>query len=175
MNRFQLVILFICSISTIANSQNVDNAVFKEIRNLINPKVHVKRTPNLDAAAKFHAEYLILHATTGHLQIDSPNTKTPMRRAEKFGDFGMGVYEVCWAGTNKYNNLPKTAKEAIEYFKISEKHWDIMTRSMSERDSVRFGYSLINNNKWCACVIIYSTGPQVKLDSNGFNINNSYK
>ena len=171
MNRFQFVLFFILSIPTIVNSQDGYDDVFKEIRSLINPKVHVKRTRNLDAAAKFHAEYLILHAAIGHLQIDSPNTKTPMRRAEKFGDFGMGVYEVCWAGTNKYNNLPKTAKEAIEYFKISEKHWDIMTRAMSERDSVRFGYSLVNNNNWCACVIIYSTGPQVIDNSNEFKKN----
>jgi hypothetical protein len=28
---------------------------------------------------------------------------------------------------------------------------------------------------WAACVIIYSTGPQVKLDSNGFRITDNKK
>jgi hypothetical protein len=175
MLRLILLIVFYMSFSHIALSQVQKDSVFFIIRNLINSKVHVTRTQNLDAAAKFHAEYLVLHKASGHLQVDSPNTKTPMRRAEKFGDYGLGVYEVCWSGTMKYKNLPNTPKDAIMYFKISDKHWDIMTRAMSERDTVRFGYSLTMDKDWAACVIIYSTGPQVKLDSNGFRITDNKK
>jgi hypothetical protein len=83
-----------------------------------------------------------------------------MRRAEKFGDNGLGIYEVCWAGTPRYGNSPKTPREDIEYFRSSDKHWDIMTRAVSQFTEIRFGYSRIETKDWSVCVIIYSTGPE---------------
>ena len=36
-----------------------------------------------------------------------------------------------------------------------------MTRAVSQFTEIRFGYSLIETKEWSACVIIYSTGPEV--------------
>jgi hypothetical protein len=83
-----------------------------------------------------------------------------MSRAEKFGDQGLGIYEVCWAGTPQYGNLPASTKAAIHYFKLSDAHWDIMTRAVSQFTEIRFGYSRIETKDWSVCVIIYSTGPE---------------
>jgi len=157
----RLIILGALLISISANAQVAKDSVYLLIRSLISPATNVVRTANLDSAAAFHARYLISNKTSGHLEPDSPTTYTPMRRAEKFGDWGMGVYEVCWTGMPGYN-MPTSIKGSIDLFKISEKHWYIMTTAMSNRTDVRFGYSFIQGKDWVACVIIYSCGPQVK-------------
>lgn len=136
------------------------DSVYFVIRELVAPSTKITRTSKLDSAAAFHANYLIAGKKTGHYEEDQPLTKTPMRRAEKFGDEGLGIYEVCWAGTTKYSSQPKSVREAIHYFKISDKHWDIMTRAVSQFSEIRFGYSRIESKDWSVCVIIYSTGPE---------------
>jgi hypothetical protein len=156
----QLIIIIFFAISPIVNAQIKVDSVYTVIRELVAPSTKVTRTPNLDSAAAFHARYLIADKKTGHYQEDCPLTKTPMRRAEKFGDNGLSIYEVCWAGTPKYGNSPKTPREGIEYFRTSDKHWDIMTRVVSQFTEIRFGYSRIETKDWSVCVIIYSTGPE---------------
>jgi hypothetical protein len=42
---------------------------------------------------------LIDHKQVGHTEDDLPALKTPMLRAEKYGDKGRAFYEVCWSGT----------------------------------------------------------------------------
>jgi len=159
----RLIILGALLISISANAQVAKDSVYLLIRSLISPATNVVRTANLDSAAAFHARYLISNKTSGHLEPDSPTTYTPMRRAEKFGDWGIGVYEVCWTGNPDYN-LPTSIKGSIDLFKISEKHWYIMTEGVSDQSKVRFGYSFIQGKDWVACVIIYSVGPQVKYN-----------
>jgi hypothetical protein len=136
------------------------DSVYLVIRELVAPSTRITRTSKLDSAAAFHANYLIAGKKTGHYEEDQPLTKTPMRRAEKFGDGGLGIYEVCWAGATKYNSQPNSVKGAIHYFKFSDKHWDIMTRGVSQFSEIRFGYSRIESKDWSVCVIIYSTGPE---------------
>ena len=107
-----------------------------------------------------HARYLVNHHKTGHLEEDQAHLKTPMKRAEHFGDTGMGVYEVCWAGPS---NDKKSIEASIYYFKTSPMHWYIMTEALSRFDKVRFGFAKLLSNSWNTCVIIYSVG------SVGFN------
>lgn len=156
----KLIILIFIVTSSIANAQIQRDSVYTVVRGLISPTTKVTRTSALDSAAALHAQYLVLNKKSGHYEEDRPQTKTPMRRAEKFGDDGLGIYEVCWAGTPAYENLPNTTSEAIYYFKLSQSHWDIMTRGVSQFTEVRFGYSRIETKDWSVCVIIYSTGPE---------------
>ena len=154
----KLLIIAIFAFGFIAPAQKNNDSVYTVIRQLISSSTKLTRTSRLDSAAAFHANYLITGKKICHYEDDRPLTRTPMKRAKKFGDMGQGIYEVCWAGTPKYENIPKTTREAIHYFKISDKHWDIMTRAMSQYDQVRFGYSRIETEGWSVCVIIFSTG-----------------
>lgn len=156
----KLIIIALFTFGQLANAQIANDSVYSVIRELISPSTKVTRTANLDSAAALHARYLIAGKKTGHYEEDCPQTKTPMRRAEKFGDNGLGIYEVCWAGTPKYGVLPKTTREAVYYFTVSQAHWDIMTKGVSQFTEVRFGYSRIETKDWSVCVIIYSTGPE---------------
>ena len=156
----KLLIIGIFAISPLAKAQVKTDSVYTVIRELVAPSTKITRSANLDSAAAFHANYLISGKKTGHYEEECPLTKTPMRRAEKFGDEGLGIYEVCWAGTPKYGNLPASVRSAIYYFKLSDKHWDIMTKSVSQFTEIRFGYSRIETKDWSVCVIIYSTGPE---------------
>lgn len=157
----KLLIIGIFAISHIVNAQIKVDSAYAVIRELVAGSTKVTRTPNLDSAAAFHATYLIAGKKTSHYEEEWPLTKTPMCRAKKFGDNGLGtIYEVCWAGTPKHNNSIKTTREAIEYFRASDKHWDIMTRAVSQFTEIRFGYSRIETKDWSVCVIIYSTGPE---------------
>lgn len=153
---FMFLILNYCVLA-----QHPKDSVFYLLKALINPTVIVNRTPNLDSAAAYHAKYLISKSTSGHFEPEFPATYSPMKRAEKFGDWGMGVYEVCWSGMPG-NQIPNSVMGSIQLFKTSEKHWHIMTEAMSNRTVVRFGYSFIRSPNWVACVIIYSTGPEIK-------------
>lgn len=159
MKNIIFFILIILSQSTFSIVKN--DSVYTIIRSLVKPSTRVIRTAKLDSAAALHAKYLIAKHGTGHYEEDRPLTKTPMKRAEKYGDNGLGIYEVCWAGNPNYFRSSISTKAAIDYFKRSEKHWDIMTRGVSQFTEIRFGYSLIETKEWCACVIIYSTGPEV--------------
>ena len=152
------LIIIALSQSTFSNVKN--DSVYTIIRDLVKPTTKVIRTVKLDSAAAFHSKYLVAKHGTGHDEEDRPLTKTPMKRAEKFGDNGLGIYEVCWAGNPNYFRSSVSTKAAIDYFKRSEKHWDIMTRGVSQFSEIRFGYSLIETKEWSACVIIYSTGPE---------------
>jgi hypothetical protein len=156
----KLIIIGIFALSPLAKAQVKTDSVYTVIRELVAPTTNVTRTAKLDSAAAFHANYLIAGKKTGHYEEDRPSTKTPMRRAEKFGDQGLGIYEVCWAGTPRYGNLPASTKDAIYYFKLSDAHWDIMTQAVSQFTEIRFGYSRIETKDWSVCVIIYSTGPE---------------
>jgi len=156
----KLLIIGIFAISPLAKAQVKTDSVYTVIRELVAPTTKITRTAKLDSAAAFHANYLIAGKKTGHYEEEYPLTKTPMRRAEKFGDEGLGIYEVCWAGTPKYGGLPASSREAIYYFKISKAHWDIMTSAVSQFTEIRFGYSRIETKDWSVCVIIYSTGPE---------------
>lgn len=156
----KLLIIAFIAISPFAKAQVKIDSVYSVIRGLVNPSTKVTRTAQLDSAAALHAKYLIAGKKTGHYEEEYPLTRTPMKRAEKFGDEGLGIYEVCWAGTPEYGNLPTSVKAAIYYFKSSEKHWDIMTRAVSQYNEIRFGYSRIETKDWSVCVIIYSTGPE---------------
>jgi hypothetical protein len=155
----KLLIIGIFAVSPLAKAQVKTDSVYTVIRELVAPTTKVIRTAALDSAATFHARYLIAGKTVGHYQDGLPLTKTPMLRAQTFGDDGLRIYEVCWAGTPKYGTLPKTHREAIEYFKTSDKHWDIMTRAVSQFTEIRFGYSRIETSDWSVCVIVYSTDP----------------
>lgn len=150
------LIIIALSQSTFSNVKN--DSVYTIIRGLVKSTTKVIRTAKLDSAA-FHAKYLIAGKKTGHYEEEYPLTRTPMKRAEKFGDEGLGIYEVCWAGTPGY--LPSSVKADIYYFKTSDKHWYIMTSAVSEFTEIRFGYSRIETKDWSVCVIIYSTGPEV--------------
>jgi hypothetical protein len=156
----KLIIIGILALSPLAKAQVKTDSVYTVIRELVAPNTKVTRTAKLDSAAAFHANYLIAGKKTGHYEEDRPSTRTPMSRAEKFGDQGLGIYEVCWAGTPQYGNLPASTKAAIHYFKLSDAHWDIMTRAVSQFTEIRFGYSRIETKDWSVCVIIYSTGPE---------------
>jgi hypothetical protein len=156
----KLIIIGLFAISPFANAQVKTDSVYTIIRGLVKPSTKVTRTANLDSAATLHAKYLIAKHGTGHYEEDRPLTKTPMKRAEKFGDRGLGIYEVCWAGDPAYPGIPASTKAAIYYFKSSEKHWDIMTQAVSQFTEIRFGYSRIETKDWSVCVIIYSTGPE---------------
>ncbi len=142
-----------------AAAKTNNDSVYNIIRQLISPSTKLTRTSKLDSASAFHANYLIETKKVSHYEYDRPQTQTPMKRAQKFGDSGMGIYEVCWGGTPKYEKIPKTQREAIHYFKNSDKHWDIMTRAVSQFTEIRFGYCRIETEDWSVCVIIYSTGP----------------
>ena len=159
MKNIIFLIIITLSQSTFAIEKN--DSVYTIIKSLVKPTTKVTRTAKLDSAAALHANYLIAKHGTGHYEEDRPLTKTPMKRAEKYGDHGLGIYEVCWAGDSNYFGIPFSTKAAIYYFKNSEKHWDIMTRAVSQFTEIRFGYSLIETKEWSACVIIYSTGPEV--------------
>ena len=156
----KLLIIGIFAISSLAKAQVKTDSVYTIIRGLVNPATSVTRTANLDSAAALHANYLITNHKTGHYEEDRPLTKTPMKRAERFNDQGLGIYEVCWAGDPTYPGIPASTKAAIHYFKLSDKHWDIMTNSVSQFTEIRFGYSRIETKDWSVCVIIYSTGPE---------------
>ncbi len=156
-----IIFLIIIALSQSTFSNVINDSVYTIIRGLVKPNTKVTRTAQLDSAATLHAKYLIAGKNTGHYEEEYPLTRTPMKRAEKFGDEGLGIYEVCWAGTPEYGNLPSSVKAAIYHFKISEKHWDIMTRVVSQYTEIRFGYSRIETKDWSVCVIIYSTGPEV--------------
>lgn len=161
----KLLILGLILISPLAYAQTRSNAdsVYVVIKSLISPSTTISRTSALDSAAELHAKYLIAGKKSGHYQEDKPQTLSPMRRAEKFGDAGLTVYEVCWAGTPKYGTLPTSDRGAIYYFEISESHWNIMTSAVSQFKEVRFGYSRLETLDWSVCVIIYSVGPSPKL------------
>ena len=156
----KLIIIGLFALSPLAKAQVKTDSVYTVIRELVAPNTKVTRTAKLDSAAILHANYLIAGKETGHYEEDRPLTRTPMKRAEKFGDQGLGIYEVCWAGDPAYGNLPASTKAAIHYFKLSAKHWDIMTRAVSQFTEIRFGYSRIETKDWSVCVIIYSTGPE---------------
>lgn len=156
-----LIIIAAFIISPIINAQVKVDPAYAVIKELVSPSTKVTRTVSLDSAAAFHARYLIAGKTIGHYQEGQPLTKTPMKRAERFGDMGLGIYEVCWAGDPTYPGIPTSTKAAIYYFKRSDKHWDIMTRAVSQFTEIRFGYSRIETKDWSVCVIIYSTGPEL--------------
>lgn len=156
----KLIIIGIFALSPLAKAQVKTDSVYTVIRELVSPNTKVTRTSKLDSAAVLHAKYLIASKKTGHYEEDRPQTRTPMKRSEMFGDRGLGIYEVCWAGDPNYSSIPASTKSAIYYFKLSDKHWDIMTRGVSQFTEVRFGYSRIETKDWSVCVIIYSTGPE---------------
>lgn len=156
----KLIIIGLIIVSPLARAQTQIDSVYTLVRGLIASSTKVTRTSKLDSAAALHANYLIAGKKTGHYEEDRPQTKTPMKRAERFGDAGLGIYEVCWAGDPNYTGIPASTKSAIYYFKLSDKHWDIMTRGVSQFTEVRFGYSRIETKDWSVCVIIYSTGPE---------------
>ena len=156
----KLIIIGLIIVSPLARAQTQIDSVYTLVRGLVAPSTKVTRTSKLDSAAALHANYLIAGKKTGHYEEDRPQTRTPMKRAERFGDAGLGIYEVCWAGDPNYTGIPASTKSAIYYFKLSDKHWDIMTRGVSQFTEVRFGYSRIETKDWSVCVIIYSTGPE---------------
>lgn len=156
----KLIIIGLIIVSPLAQAQTQIDSVYTLVRGLVAPSTKVTRTSKLDSAAALHANYLIAGKKTGHYEEDRPQTRTPMKRAERFGDAGLGIYEVCWAGDPNYTGIPASTKSAIYYFKLSDKHWDIMTRGVSQFTEVRFGYSRIETKDWSVCVIIYSTGPE---------------
>ena len=157
----QLFLISILILNYYVNAQYYKDSVFHLIKSLVNSNTSVVRTKNLDSAAALHANYLIANKTSGHFEPEYKSTNRPMQRAEKFGDWGMGIYEVCWSGIPS-NLTPNTIEGSINLFKNSEKHWYIMTKAVSNHTMIRFGYSFIQTQDWVACVIIYSTGPQVK-------------
>ena len=153
-----LLIIGIFAISSLANAQVKTDSVYTLIRELVAPTTKITRTAKLNSAAKFHAKYLIAGKKIVHVEEECPLTRTPMNRAKKFGDKGLGIGEVCWAGDPIYPGTPSSTKAAIYYFKTSDKHWDIMTRAVSQYTEIRFGYSRIETKDWSVCVIIYSVG-----------------
>jgi len=157
-----LLIIIIFAISSLAKAQVKTDSVYTVIRELVAPTTKITRTAKLNSAAEFHAKYLIAGKKIGHYEEDCPSTKTPMNRAEKFGDKGLVMGEVCWAGDPIYPGIPSSTKAAIYYFKTSDKHWDIMTNFVSQFTEIRFGYSRIETKDWSVCVIIYSAGPEDK-------------
>ncbi len=164
MKTLGILILVFINVSSFAHAkaQVKTDSVYTVIRELVAPTTKITRTAKLNSAAEFHAKYLIAGKKIGHYEEECPLTKTPMRRAEKFGDQGLGIYEVCWAGDPIYPAIPTSTKAAIYYFKTSDKHWDIMTRAVSQYTEIRFGYSRIETKDWSVCVIIYSAGPEDK-------------
>ncbi len=162
MKTLGILILVFINVSSFAHAkaQVKTDSVYTVIRELVAPTTKITRTAKLNSAAAFHANYLIAGKKIGHYEEECPLTKTPMRRAEKFGDKGLGIYEVCWAGAPNYGNLSASVRSAIYYFKTSDKHWYIMTNAVSQFTEIRFGYSRIETKDWSVCVIIYSTGPE---------------
>lgn len=156
--------LIILGAILITISARAQDSVSILIKRLVDPRVLITRTSELDSAAAFHANYLVANRAAGHIE-EAPNPKTPMRRAEKFGDWGQAVYEVCWVSEKihpKFYAHPTSTEKKIEFFKESQAHWNTMTIEMSQHKEVRFGYSFIEGLDWVACVIIYSVGPQAK-------------
>ena len=154
-----LLIIGIFAISSLANAQVKTDSVYTLIRELVAPTTKITRTAKLNSAAEFHAKYLIAGKKIGHYEEDSL-TRKPINRAKKFGDKGLVIGEVCWAGDPIYPGTPSSTKAAIYYFKTSDKHWDIMTNFVSQFTEIRFGYSRIETKDWSVCVIIYSAGPE---------------
>jgi uncharacterized protein YkwD len=164
MKTLGILILVCINVSSFAHAkaQVKTDSVYTVIRELVAPTTKITRTAKLNSAAEFHAKYLIAGKKIGHYEEDCPSTKTPMNRAEKFGDKGLVMGEVCWAGDPIYPGIPSSTKAAIYYFKTSDKHWDIMTNFVSQFTEIRFGYSRIETKDWSVCVIIYSAGPEDK-------------
>ena len=164
MKTLGILILICINVSSFAHAkaQVKTDSVYTVIRELVAPTTKITRTAKLNSAAAFHANYLIAGKKIGHYEDDCPLTRTPMNRAKKFGDKGLGMGEVCWAGDPIYPGTPSSTKAAIYYFKTSDKHWDIMTNFVSQFTEIRFGYSRIETKDWSVCVIIYSVGPEDK-------------
>ena len=164
MKTLGILILVCINVSSFAHAkaQVKTDSVYTVIRELVAPTTKITRTAKLNSAAEFHAKYLIAGKKIGHYEEDCPSTKTPMNRAKKFGDKGLGIGEVCWAGDPIYPGTPSSTKAAIYYFKTSDKHWDIMTNFVSQFTEIRFGYSRIETKDWSVCVIIYSAGLEDK-------------